>query len=87
MYILEPMKTKLQRWGNSLGLRIPKAFAEEAGVEAGSMVDLTVDQRGRIVVQRVQGPRYELEDLLARITADSRQPEVGTGRPRGKEAW
>ena len=39
------MRTRIQKWGNSLGLRIPKSFAEEAGVEAGSDVDLSIEDR------------------------------------------
>jgi len=87
MYILQGMKTRLQRWGNSLGLRIPKAFAEQTRIDAGSLVDLSVDQRGRLVVEPVRGPRYELADLLAGIADANLHPEVDAGRRRGKEVW
>ena len=87
MYILQRMKTRLQRWGNSLGLRIPKAFAEQTGIDAGSLVDLSVDARGRIVVEPVRGPRYELADLLTGVTDENLQPPVETGRRKGKEVW
>ena len=81
------MKTKLQRWGNSLGLRIPKAFAQEAAVEPGSIVELTVDGNGRLIVERVPGPEYDLEDLLAQVTNENLHDEVPTGARRGREAW
>lgn len=87
MYILGGMKTRLQRWGNSLGLRIPKVLAEQAAIEAGSIVELTIDERRRLVVEPVAGPSYQLEDLLAAITDDNLQREVGTGAARGREAW
>ena len=44
------MQTKVQKWGNSLGLRIPKSFAEQAGVEAGSEVDLSVEDAFKLVM-------------------------------------
>ena len=87
MYILLPMKTRLQRWGNSLGIRIPKAFAEETGMDTGSLVDLSVDSRGRLVIEPVRGPKYELSALLDGITDENLHTEVSTGRRRGREAW
>jgi antitoxin MazE len=58
------MQTKIQRWGNSLGLRIPRSFAEEAGVEAGSQVDISV-RDGNLVVSAPKRRRYRLSELLA----------------------
>jgi antitoxin MazE len=80
------MRTKIQKWGNSLGLRIPRSFAKEAQVEAGATVDLRVTQ-GRLEVRPVRRERYELEDLLAGITPKNLHHEVDTGRPEGKELW
>ena len=61
------MQTKIQRWGNSLGLRIPRSFAEEAGVEAGSQVDLSV-QDGDLIVRAAKRRKYQLSELLKKIT-------------------
>jgi len=80
------MRTKVRKWGNSLGVRIPKAFAEEAAVGEGSAVDVSVSE-GRIVVTPVAARRYTLETLLAGVTTDNRHAELTTGRPRGREAW
>lgn len=80
------MQTKIQKWGNSLGLRIPKSFAEQAGVEAGSEVDLSVED-GDLVVRPRRSPRYELKDLLQGVTAKNVHNEVETGEPVGREAW
>ena len=80
------MQTKIQRWGNSLGLRIPRSFAQEAGVEAGSEVDLSV-QDGDLVVKPARRRTYQLKDLLRRVTAKNLHGEVDTGRPVGKEIW
>ena len=80
------MRTKVRKWGNSLGVRIPKAFAEEAAVGEGSAVDVSVSE-GRIVVTPVAARRYTLETLLAGVTTENRHAEVTTGKPRGREAW
>ena len=80
------MQTKVQKWGNSLGLRIPKSFAEQAGVEAGSEVDLAVED-GELIVRPRRKPRYELNHLLRSVTAKNVHKEVATGDPVGREAW
>jgi antitoxin MazE len=80
------MQTKVQKWGNSLGLRIPKSFAEQAGVEAGSEVDLSVEE-GELIVRPRRKPSYDLKDLLRGVTAKNVHKEVETGDPVGREAW
>ncbi len=80
------MQTKIQKWGNSLGLRIPKSFAEEAGVGAGSKVDLSVED-GELIVRPARVPRYNLTDLLQGVSARNLHKAVETGEPVGLEAW
>ena len=80
------MLTKVQKWGNSLGLRIPKSFAQEASVEEGSAVDLSVSD-GQLVIRPVRQERYELQKLLAAVTEENLHSEVSTGEPQGREAW
>lgn len=79
------MHTKIQKWGNSLGVRIPKAFADEACVSEGAVVDVSVID-GNIVLQPLP-QRYALEDLLAEVNADNIHAEVDAGDPVGKEIW
>ncbi|MEX2557091.1 MAG: AbrB/MazE/SpoVT family DNA-binding domain-containing protein [Actinomycetota bacterium] len=80
------MQTRIQMWGNSLGLRIPKAFAEEAQVEAGSTVDISVE-RGELIVRPVPRRKYELRSLLKEITPDNIHDAIETGAPVGREVW
>ena len=80
------MQTRIQKWGNSLGLRIPKAFAEQAGVQAGSDVDLSVKD-GNLVVRPRRRRKYELKRLLQAVTAGNIHREIETGEPAGREAW
>ena len=74
------------KWGNSLALRIPAAFAETAGLSEGTEVDLKI-QSGRLVVVPVRQPRYDLRELLGQIRPDNRHELVEWGRPAGKEIW
>jgi antitoxin MazE len=80
------MQTKIQRWGNSLGLRIPRSFANDAGVEAGSEVDLSV-REGVLIVRAARRRRYRLSELLGQVTAKNLHDEVDTGKPIGREVW
>lgn len=79
------METKVQRWGNSLAVRIPKVFGLEAGLSAESPVEIFL-QDGRIVIQPLEEtPTYSLEELLANITPDNLHAEVSWGEPVGRE--
>jgi antitoxin MazE len=80
------VQTKIQRWGNSLALRIPRSFAEEAGVGAGSEVDLSI-QDGDLIVKSTTRRKYRLKDLLGKITAKNVHAEMDTGGPVGREVW
>ena len=80
------MKTRVQKWGNSLALRIPKSFAEEAGLHADGAVELTVLE-GRLVVQAITPPPLTLQQLLRCITDENLPKDWDTGLPVGKEVW
>ena len=80
------MRAKIQQWGNSLALRIPKAFAEEAGLESGTAVEIQVVD-GQIHIVPVTEIHYELDTLLANITPDNRHDEIDTGDSVGNEVW
>jgi antitoxin MazE len=80
------MVTKVSKWGNSLGLRLPKALAEELGIEEGTAVDLTAS-KGNLVVRPLVEGRYELEELLSEVREENLHGEVETGPARGRESW
>lgn len=82
------MLTKVQKWGNSQGIRFSQRVLEEANLSVGDEVDVIV-QEGRIVVTpslRVRG-RYRLEDLVAQIPPEYEPAEEDWGPPVGREAW
>jgi antitoxin MazE len=82
----DPMEAKIQKWGNSLGLRIPKAFAAEVGVGPGSSVDLSVHE-GDLVVRPRRPEVLRLADLLAAVTPQNLHTKVSTGHAAGREIW
>jgi antitoxin MazE len=80
------MLTKVQRWGNSLGVRIPRSFAAHARVTAGSTVDISVDDQG-LRIRPVRRSRYVLAQLLEQVSRRNVHEEVATGERVGREAW
>jgi antitoxin MazE len=79
-----PVQARVKRWGNSLALRIPKAFVEQTQMRDDSVVDLTLEGEA-IVVRPVKRNRRSLDELLAGITDDNLHDEVDFGPPVGKE--
>ena len=79
------MRTKAQKWGNSLAVRIPKAIADQAGVRADDEVEIEVSAK----VIRMKARRREpgLAELLRQVTPDNLHAEADFGRPEGREAW
>lgn len=80
------MRSRVERWGNSLGLRIPKHFADETGLVPGSEIDLEVVD-GSLVVRSVVEPTYTLDKLLAEITPDNLHAKFEWGDVAGNEAY
>jgi antitoxin MazE len=80
------MLAKIQKWGNSLALRLPKAFALDAQLDDNSLVEvLFVD--GHIVIKPVSSPTWTLEQLLQDVTSENIHCEADTGEAVGNEAW
>lgn len=79
------MKTKIQKWGNSLAVRIPKSFAVETQMKQDAVVDLSV-LNGQIIVQlHRESPKYELDQLLSGMTLDQIHSETDWGESVGLE--
>ena len=79
------MKTKVQRWGNSLALRIPKPFAIEAELDDGEVVNISLED-GKIIIEK-PASSYSLEGLLDRVTPENIHAEIDLGDPMGNEVW
>ena len=80
------MENRVQRWGNSLAVRIPKPLADEVGLKDNSPVQISLHDRQLVIVPLLK-PALNLEALLAQVTDDNRHTEVLTGPAVGGEAW
>jgi antitoxin MazE len=80
------LNTKVQRWGNSLAVRIPKSFAEEVGLMDGSPVEMRLVDGG-LLVEPVSTRPLSLDELLDGVTESNLHSEVDTGPAQGSEAW
>ncbi len=80
------MLATVSKWGNSLAVRIPKALADEAGLERGKPVTIRYEQ-GELRIIAVEKPYYDLDELLASIPDDYEPEEWDVGPAVGKEVW
>ncbi|CAN5586556.1 AbrB/MazE/SpoVT family DNA-binding domain-containing protein [soil metagenome] len=79
------MKIQIQKWGNSLALRIPKSFAVETNIRQGSTVDVTLLNDS--IVMKPAPSVVTLESLLSEVSDINIHGEINLGEPVGNEAW
>ena len=82
------MLTKVQKWGNSQGLRFPREILSRAHISIGDEVDIEI-HNGEIVIKpvtRIRG-KYNLKDLVSKIPDNYMSEEQNWGSPVGKEEW
>ncbi len=77
------MQTVVQKWGNSLGIRIPSLYVKEFNLKNGSLVEIT-EENGRIMIVP---PRKELTEMLSRVTEGNMHSPMETGSSVGNEEW
>jgi antitoxin MazE len=80
------MQTKIQKWGNSLALRIPKSFALNVNLKQNALVNMSID-KGKIIISPIAQKEYSLEELLKDVSENNLHGEIDTGAPAGKEIW
>jgi antitoxin MazE len=80
------MQTRVQKWGNSLGVRIPRGLAEEVGLGAGTEVSLTAKD-GELVVKPALPTRLILDELLSGVSESNIHSFVDTGSAVGAEIF
>jgi antitoxin MazE len=79
------VRARVSRWGNSLAIRIPSAFAEETQLDEGTAVEIAVEG-GRLVVSAAR-PQYGLDELLDQVTDENIHGEIDWGPAAGNEVW
>jgi antitoxin MazE len=80
------MRIKIQKWGNSLALRIPKAFAFQSRIRQDEYVNVKLDN-DKIIVEPIEEKKYSLEELVSGIKKSNLHKEINFGKNVGAEHW
>ena len=80
------MFTKIQKWGNSQGLRLPRHVLETARLDVGDDVEIVSDEKEIVIKKRAQ-PKFDLAEMLSRMPRNYHAREESFGKPVGKEEW
>ena len=80
------MRVSVKRWGNSASVRIPIEIMRAAHLVENQIVDMR-EESGRIIIEPIQQPEFDLESLIAGITSQNLHEKADFGMPVGKEAW
>lgn len=80
------MVSKIQQWGNSQGVRLPRNILNLAHIAVGDEVEIMVNDH-EILVKKVSAPKFDLAELVSRIPKGYKTREVNFGKPVGKEEW
>jgi antitoxin MazE len=83
------MTTKVQKWGNSLAVRLPKELADKMDLKSGTAVRF-VRKGANVEMQPIAASKpkkYSLEELVAQITPENKHDVFDWGKPMGKEIW
>lgn len=81
------MKVKIQKWGNSLAVRIPKSFAVQTEIEQDTIVELSVLEGSIIVKPEIRKAKFTLEELLENVNEENLHGEIDFGASVGKEIF
>lgn len=80
------MNTTVQKWGNSLALRIPSSLAKDVHLQRGSVVEVAI-VKGKMIVKPKKVRTYSLAKLLKAVNKSNRHSEVDWGKNTGQETW
>lgn len=80
------MQARVQKWGNSLAVKIPKSFATQSQLGQNTLVEMSLEE-GKIVLVPVAQVELTLQQLLEGVTPDNLHGEVETGDAVGREIW
>jgi Growth regulator len=80
------MQARIQKWGNSLAVRIPKTLAAEAQLTQEAVVELAV-VKGKLIIAPIKKQKYKLEELVSKITDENLHKEDIWGPAVGSEVW
>lgn len=80
------MRVQVKKWGNSASVRIPASIMASAALRINQEVEVR-EEEGRVIIEPVSVPSYELDALLKKMTPDTFPEDIDFGPPMGKEVW
>ncbi len=80
------VKVQVKKWGNSASVRIPASVMAAASLSLDQAVDVR-EEGGRIIIEPISAPSYDLDQMLEIMTPESFPEDVDFGPPVGREAW
>ena len=80
------MRLQVKKWGNSASVRIPASVMAAAALHIDQLVDVR-EEKGRIIIEPVLAPVYDLDSLLDQMSPDTFPEDVDFGQPVGNEIW
>ena len=80
------MQVNVKKWGNSASVRIPASVMAAAGIKVDQAVDIR-EEEGRIIIERLTKPKYNLAAMVASMTPGTFHEEIDFGPPVGEEIW
>jgi antitoxin MazE len=80
------MRVKVQKWGNSIALRIPKSFANQTSIKSGSTVDLSIHD-GKLIIEPINQEEYDFKTLISEVKESNLHKEYLNDKPKGREIW
>lgn len=80
------MRVQVKKWGNSAAVRIPASVMAAASLRIEQAVDVR-EEDGRVIIEPLIGPKFELDDLLARMAPETFPDVVDFAAPFGEEVW
>ena len=78
------MSAKIQKWGNSVGVRIPKTIMEKANLSINSEIE--IEYKNQKIIIFAKKKNIQLKDLLSQITKNNLHTENNYIKA-GKEIW
>lgn len=80
------MELLVKKWGNSLGLRIPQAIANQIDICDGSKINLVL-KNNKIEITSAENNEYQLNELVEMISESNPHNEISSSQIQGNEIW
>lgn len=80
------MEARLQKWGNSDGIRIPSNFLKSLNLKTNDKVDLNYED-DKIIISKIKKNKISLEERFSKYNGENLAKDFSWDNARGKEIW